>query len=247
MKKWWGFLAASLACLMAFVMTFFLRSTLVIQFGIRLFHLAQYLALGAGVGFLGLALGSVAITKVSEQKLLAEKRREQKLLAERRAEEERDVDVRTTTPDAIRDNFERILRKNPGLDETIERCLDQMNRMDRQQARLQHLIDNNDALFATGAIDVLDQVETQLCGNFRNIINVFVAGGCNEGGVKPWSIDMDEVEEYLEANEATLRDVQKLIKRLTKLINDRNTTESGRAQLDAWNDMVKDFLKGSLS
>ena len=248
MKKWWVTLAASLTCLaIYFAISFLLRSMLIIQFGVRLFHAVQLTMLWASFGFIGASLILVAVENVAKRKCLAESRREQKLLAEQRAEEERLVDVRTTTPEAIRDNFERILRKNPKLDGVIEKCLDQMDSMDYKQARLQHLIDNNDALFATGAVDVLDQVETHLCGNFRNIINVFVAGGCNEGGVKPKSIDMDEVNEYLEANEAILNDVQELISQLTTYINDRNTNKSDLVQLDAWNEMVRDFLKGSLS
>lgn len=61
--------------------------------------------------------------------------------------------------------------KMESLELEFLKCVEQLSTMDRYQAKLEHLLDNNGAVALSDTKDVLDKVEQYLCKAIRKVLN----------------------------------------------------------------------------
>jgi predicted nuclease with TOPRIM domain len=70
-------------------------------------------------------------------------------------------------PNKTRDRLATLKQNNTDLTEIVEKCLNQMDRMDSIQDRYTTLIQANDATYLNDTISAINDTETRLCHNIN--------------------------------------------------------------------------------
>lgn len=146
-------------------------------------------------------------------------------------------------PDKTRARLEQLRRGNPNLSSLIDICIGQMNRMDTFQARHRSLLEANDAIYLEDTIDVINDSETRMCRNFRNIINCCILIEGTDRGAE--ELDRDIINSSLGDNEEELKAVDTLIRYSVAYINNYNRNGvTDRSELDAWLKVMRNSTGG---
>jgi len=168
--------------------------------------------------------------QIHEQEL-AQKRQQSKILA--------DYAEDSTNPDFTRKRLQQLWKEIPETEELVERCLEQMDRMDRLQAKQEFLIESNSASYLKDTVSVLDNVERRICRNFQSIINLCIA----TDDIR--NLGMEEIENSLHDNEKKLENTTELLKASAKRINQYNADGSENAwdEVESWIAVIRESLK----
>lgn len=145
----------------------------------------------------------------------------------------------SSNPIFTRRRLQQIAQEMPDLEELIGQCLDQMDRMDKLQMKQEILIETNDARYLKDTVVVLENVESRICRNFRNVINLCIAAEDLK------HLDMKKIQKSLDDNEKKLSDTQELLKASVDWINQYNTDSqnSDRSEVENWIAVIRDSLK----
>lgn len=214
------------------------KDWLIISFGVKTFQLISAGGTGAivicaiAVGVNGIPLIiAKALHKREQEQELAQKRQQSQVLA--------DYTEDSTNPDFTRKRLQQLWEEMPGTEDLVERCLEQMDRMDRLQSKQEFLIKANDARYLQDTVTVLDNVERRICRNFQNVVNLCIAAD----GVE--QLDWNEVEKYLEDNQKKLNDTTELLKASAKRINQYNADgdKSAWDEVKSWIAVIRNSLE----
>lgn len=217
----------------------FFKDWIIISIGIRAFQLikiGEMVAIVVSTIFSGVSgiplIVAMHTRKREQEQKLAQKEKKSRILADYAGD--------STNPDFTRERLDQLWQEMPGLEDLVERCLGQMDRMDRLQDRQRVLIESNDARYLKDTVAVLDNVERRLCRNFQNIINLCIAA--DDIG----HLDMKEIERNLSDNEKKLENTNELLKASAKRINQYNAgdDESIWNEVESWITTINESLKG---
>lgn len=233
-----GFIIMIAGLFIILLSTTVLKHWLIIGFGVRTFALVRLVGVIVVVsGFLISIIQSIPLIK--KWKLEKQQSEQEQERFEERSKVLADYTKNSTSPELTRKRLEQLRHSIPGIDDLIEHCFKQMDRMDELQAKQQLLIESNDALYLRETVAVLDNVERRLCRNFRNIINLCtVAEDANH-------IDMDEVKRNLRDNKKKLESSKELLAASAKRINQYNAGDerSSWDEVESWIQIIRDSLK----
>lgn len=196
----------------------------------------------AGVGAAALGAGAYMSIKNNVDKMTVVRRLEDYRKQDQQQFTEYAKD--SLNPEKTRVRFEQLRRNNPSLSNLIDRCMEQMDTIDRYQMRHKSLLDANEAIYLEDTIEVIDGSEQRMCRNFRNIINCCIlVENTNEGEE---ALDQEIIRSSLAENEEELKAVQTLLKYSVAYINNYNRNGvSDRRELDAWLKIMKDSMGGN--
>ncbi len=218
-------------------------SAMIVAMGIRtLSTLTTISFITAGVGGATLALGAYRAIRQSAEDTAKVRRIEN--VRRRDQQQFTEYAKDSLNPEKTRIRFEQLRRNNPALSNLIDRCLEQMDTIDRYQMRHKSLLDANEAIYLEDTIEVIDGSEQRMCRNFRNIINCCIlVENTNEGEE---ALDQEIIRSSLAENEEELKAVQTLLKYSVAYINNYNRNGvSDRRELDAWLKIMKDSMGGN--
>jgi hypothetical protein len=136
-------------------------------------------------------------------------------------------------PVLARKRLLNLLEHNPNMSQIINLCIEQMDKMDRYQGKLQTLIDANEAIYLNDTISALDNAEKRMCKNYRSIINCLML--FEDGNETMTDSDNDIITKATTANNEELEAVGKLVRYAVNYINnyEQNGVED-RSELDSW-------------
>lgn len=215
-----------------------LKDWLIIGFGVRTFRLIRIGEFGIMalcaiiVGINGIPLMiDVLLRKHKQEQELVQKRQRSQILA--------DYTEDSTNPDFTRKRLLYLREEMPGTEDLVERCLEQMDNMDRLQAKQEFLIRANDARYLQDTVAVLDNVERRICRNFQNIVNLCIAADRIE------RLDMKEIEKYLKNNQKKLDDTSELLTASAKRINQYNAGDDQKVwdEVRSWIETIRSSLE----
>ena len=147
-------------------------------------------------------------------------------------------------PEKTRVRLEQLRRNNPNLSQLVDRCIDQLDRMDTYQARHKALLQANEAIYLEDTIEILDQSERRMCHNIRNIINCCILIEDTDKDIN--ELDQGIITGSLADNEEELGEVATLLRYSVAYINNYNRNGvSDRRELDAWLKIMKASTGGS--
>lgn len=136
-------------------------------------------------------------------------------------------------PVKTRERLTDLKENNPKLSQLIDRCLSQMDKMDKLQARYAALLSANDATYLDNTVTVIDDAETRMCRNMRNIINCCIL--VEDGSDDLSDFDNQIIAKSLADNDNELQNVDTLIHYAVNYIN--NYQQNGvtdMSELKAW-------------
>ena len=134
----------------------------------------------------------------------------------------------------------QIETSSPGYSSLMEKCLAQMDRIDELQKRQKELIVSNSAAYLNDTENTLDQVEREICLNFRGIVNQCIVSGDDGDEL---NLDMDKVNSSLEKNNELLTQSKELLKVSADWIDEYNNKgESDRSLLESWITTIKNTI-----
>ena len=146
-------------------------------------------------------------------------------------------------PEKTRIRLEQLRKNNALLNDVVDKCLEQMDKMDNYQSRQKSLIAANEAIYLNDTIDVIDESERRMCRNFRNIINCCILVE-NSSGID--ELDTDTINLSMTENEDELKEVATLLKYFVGYINNYNRNGvKDRSELDAWLKVMKSSIGGN--
>lgn len=147
-------------------------------------------------------------------------------------------------PEKTRIRLELLRRNNPNLNDLVNRCLEQMDKIDTYQLRHKTLLDANDAIYLEDTIEIIDESERRMCQNFRNIINCCILIEDTDSSAD--ELDEDIINTSLADNEEELSTVATLMKYSVAYINNYNRNGvKDRSELDAWIKIMKSSMEGN--
>lgn len=211
--------------------------SLIVGIGIRAIgalKTASIITACAGAGITG--LGFIPNIK----NLIANSNR-QKMIEGKVAEKQKTFDAYakdSLNPLKTRERFADLKESNPKLTPLIDRCTGQMDRMDKLQARYQTLLSANDATYLDNTVSVIDDAETRMCRNMRNIINCCIL--VEDGSDELSEFDNQIIGKALGDNEQELANVDTLIHYAVNYIN--NYQQNGvtdMSELKAWIEVMR--------
>ena len=141
-------------------------------------------------------------------------------------------------PVKTRERLDDLKENNASLSPIVDKCLSQMDRMDKLQDRYKTLLDANDAIYLNNTISVIDDAETRLCRNIRNIINCCIL--VEDGSSELSDFDRQIIDKALRENESELENVNTLIHYAVNYIN--NYQQNGvtdMSELRAWIEVMR--------
>lgn len=200
---------------------------------------ASYITAGAGLVMFG--GGTVPVVagyfkKQNDNRLLESKR---EMDRKNFSEYARD----SLNPEKTRLRLEQLRQNNLSLNDLIEECVVQLDRMDTYQSRQKSLIDANEAIYLSDTIEIIDESERRMCQNVRNIINCCILIEDTNGTID--DIDKETVDASLRDNEEELEAVSTLLKYSVAYINNYNKNGvSDRSELDAWLKVMQSSMGG---
>ena len=219
------------------LMTNLATSSLIVSIGVRAIEglkVAGFIV--AGVGALTAALGFVPDVK----RLIASSN-SQKLLDGKNAERRKTFDAYakdSLNPLKTRERLADLKESNARLTGLVDRCLAQMNRMDKLQDRYNTLLEANDAIYLSDTVGVINDAETRICRNIRNIINCCIL--VEDGSSDFSDFDLKIINQALDQNETELKNVDTLIHYAGSYIN--NYQQNGvtdMSELKAWLEVMR--------
>ena len=215
-----------------------LKQWLIIRYGIRI-----YAAIRTGTIWFGIG-GIIVAIALSVPSLLSGIRRRQELardIEQQRQETQilTDYSADSENPDKVRKRLAQLQLEMPALEWLTRKCREQMDEMDSLQARQKLLIETNAAIYLQDTVDLVDNIEREICLSYREIVNLCIAAGSAD------NLDNDHVNRILEENKNRLGGVQTLLILSAKWINDYNTArqKDSRDQLDSWMAVINNSLK----
>ncbi|MBQ1381650.1 MAG: hypothetical protein II118_07025 [Ruminococcus sp.] len=212
-------------------------SSLIVAIGVRAIGVINTIALiTAGAGAATMAAGFIPNIK-----RLIDNSHSQKQLMGKKQEHRKTFDAYakdSLNPQKTRERLAAIKENNSKLSSLVDRCLAQMNRMDKLQERYETLLEANDAIYLQDTVGVINDAETRLCRNIRNIINccILVEDGSSE--LSPFDVKI--INQALQQNETELQNVDTLIHYAVSYIN--NYQQNGvtdMSELKAWLEVMR--------
>ena len=223
--------------------THFATSAMMVAIGVRALSMLSVLSyVVAGVGaatFLGGTIPAVAdrIRQQNDQRLLESDR-------EKDRKNFTDYAHDSLNPEKTRVRLEQLRRNNPNLSQLVDRCIDQLDRMDTYQARHKALLQANEAIYLEDTIEIINQSERRMCRNIRNIINCCILIEDTDKDIN--ELDQGIITGSLADNEEELGEVATLLRYSVAYINNYNRNGvSDRRELDAWLKIMKASTGGS--
>ena len=216
-------------------------SALIVAFGIRTFSalgVMSYVLLAAGAtAVIGGTIPLIAQRfKAHNDDLLLENKRKED--TKKMSEYAKD----SLNPEKTRMRLEQLRQNNPKLNELVERCIVQMDKIDTLQARHRSLLDANEAIYLEDTVEVIDESERRMCQNFRNIINCCILVEDTDSGTE--ELDWGIIEKSLADNSEELSAVSTLLKYSVAYINNYNRNGvKDRSELDAWLKIMKSSME----
>ena len=193
---------------------------------------------GAGFAVSSVRLISSA-AKIHRQDMLEEKRLKSLDIHNDIAEQYR---LDAGNPVNTRKRLEQIKESTPGAANLMDRCLSQLDRMDELQKRQQMLLESNDAAYLKDTVNTLEQVEHEICLNYRGIVNQCIVSGPTADESK---FDMDKIERSLSKNQELLDQSKELLKVSADWIDSYNEQENpDRSLLDSWIRTIRNTING---
>lgn len=142
-------------------------------------------------------------------------------------------------PLKVRKRLEQLEQEYPQIENLIQRCLGQMDSMDRLQEKQEELIGQNEALYLKQTVDVLERLECQLCENYRSIINLCIADALVS------EAERAEIEQVLNENDQKLGYARKMLRASARRINSYNAgNKSGDEEILSWIETLDKALEG---
>ena len=220
----------------------FAPSSLIVSIGIKgVAAITKISGAVLGTGAVALSGGTAAAVVGTVKKQNNSRLLESELEAERKSFSEYAQD--SLNPEKTRMRLEQLRKNNPALSETVERCLEQMDKMDSCQARQKSLLAANEAIYLQDTVDVINESERRMCRNFRNIINCCILV---EDSTDISELDSDVINSSLKDNEDELKSVSTLLRYSVTYINNYNRSGvKDRSELNAWLQVMKDSIGGA--
>lgn len=214
------------------------RNRIIIEHGVRALSKVQFF--GSCMVVVGVLLLIVALMPIIQAILRSRQVRRQE--TERQTAKARmlaSYAEDSDNPELTRKWLEQMRQEMPDYRVVVDECLKQMDRMDDLQDKQEALINMNSAAYLRDTITVLLNVEKHICRNFRNIVNLCIAGNITfEHGFR------SNVQIILENNEKKLNDANELLKASADWINHYNQDKTGdRSELENWIAVIRDSLK----
>ncbi len=145
-------------------------------------------------------------------------------------------------PEKTRVRLEQLRNNNPSLNDIVDRCIEQMDKMDNYQSRQKSLLEANEAVYLSDTVFVLDESERRMCRNFRNIINCCIIVEYSDNND---DLDMATIQSAMAENDDELTEVSTLLKYSVAYINNYNRNGvKDRSELDAWLSVMKSSIGG---
>lgn len=219
------------------LVTHFATSSLIVSAGVRTLtwlKIGGFVAAGAGV--LTLAGGVVPdvirlIASSSFQKRLDGEKAERRKTFDEYAKD-------SLNPEKTRERLKDLKENNPKLSDLVDSCIQQMQRMDKLQERYQTLLAANDATYLESTVSVIDDAETRMCRNMRNIINCCIL--VEDSSEELSAFDQQIIWRAQEDNNNELSNVDTLIHYAVNYIN--NYQQNGvtdMSELKAWIEVMR--------
>ena len=211
--------------------------SLIVSIGVRAISMLKIASIAVtGIGAGTVALGFIpniknAISNSSNQKMLEGKKSERKKTFDEYAKD-------SLNPVKTRERLDDLKENNARLSPIVDRCVGQMNRMDKLQDRYKTLLNANDAIYLNDTIAVIDDAETRLCRNIRNIINCCIL--VEDGSSELSDFDNDIINKAFSENESELENVNTFIHYAVNYIN--NYQQNGvtdMSELKAWIEVMR--------
>lgn len=215
-----------------------LRDWFIISYGVRAFNSTLRFVTGCTICTTIFAIlcsipvfRSLFLLRQEHNRKLADKERESEVLVRYAAD--------SSNPEFTRQRLLQIRSQSPNFANLVDRCLEQMDHMDRLQEKQRLLIETNDALFLKDTVAVLDKVETRICQNFRSIVNLCIISD------DPTGLEAQKIDKIIGSNEERLNNAQELLKASAAWINQYNTdkNKSDRSEVETWITVIRDSLK----
>ncbi|MCL2336266.1 MAG: hypothetical protein FWC60_02475 [Firmicutes bacterium] len=218
--------------------------TIIIQLGIRTFSMLRMIAvLIAGIGVIVTVIGFGRNIRVYFAQITAAKQ----IAASREAESRPTLSYSAAAydPADIRQRLEQLSQKRSDLTGLLKKCIEQMDAMDRRQARLKELLDLNAAEYLRNTEELLGEVEQYLCKNFRKIINRGIVSELDDDRLfasdGKYATDAELIEAVLADNQRELDNIKKFLADLAELISENH--DNAETTLEAWMSIIRDSLK----
>ena len=229
--------------LLGFGAGFLAPSSMIVAFGVRALEGLKVISFGVcGIGGISLISGTIPAVAVTLQN-----RSRDRLLEDDRARDRKsftDYAQDSLNPAKTRVRFEQLRAHNPKLNGLINRCVEQMDRIDAYQARHKSLLDANEAIYLEDTIEIIDESEKRICRNIRNIINCCILVEDSKSSVN--ELDGNIISSSLAENEEELNTVATLLRYSVAYINNYNRNGvSDRSELDAWLKVMKSSMGGN--
>lgn len=207
-------------------------SALIVSVGVRVIGALHT----AGIIVAGVGAATVAAGFVPDIKKRIESSNSQKLLKGKKEEKQKTFDAYakdSLNPLRTRERLEDLKENNRSLTSLTDRCLNQMDRMDKLQERYNTLLEANDAVYLQDTVGVINDAETRLCRNIRNIINCCIL--VEDGSASFSDFDNKIIGQSLAQNENELQNVSTLIHYAVSYINNyQQNGVSDMSELKAW-------------
>lgn len=207
-------------------------SAVIIAIGVRGVSALKFASIAAAV----IGAGTLGLGFVPNIKNLIASSNRQKALQDSRTERKKTFDEYakdSLNPAKTRERFADLKKANPKLALLVDRCIGQMNRMDKLQERYQTLLNANEATYLENTVPVIDDAETRMCRNMRNIINCCIL--VEDGSDDLTEFDNQIINKAIADNENELANVDTLIHYAVNYIN--NYQQNGvtdMSELKAW-------------
>ncbi len=219
----------------------FMETGLILSLGVRgaaLLSRLPAVVFGLAAGVSGLGVIKTAVLNFSEERRL--KAEWQKRLSENESVVE-EYAKNASDPVTTRKRLLQIKESAPGVTHIMKKCISQLDRMDELQERQQMLLETNDASYLRDTVNTLNQVEQEICLNFRGIVNQCIVSGDAADESK---LDMEKVNSALDRNTALLDQSKELLKVSADWIDRYNEQENpDRSLLDSWIRTIRDTIK----
>ncbi len=230
-------------CLLSVLAVNLGEASLILSFGVRGAALASRLPVvifGAAAALSGAGALKTAASEFSETRRL--KAEWQKRLEENETVRE-EYAKNAADPVNTRKRLLQIKDSTPGVRHLMDMCISQLDRMDELQERQETLLETNDATYLKDTVNTLNQVEQEICLNFRGIVNQCIVSGDNADESR---LDMDKVNGAIGRNASLLEQSKELLKVSADWIDRYNEQENpDRSLLDSWIRTIRDTIKNS--
>lgn len=217
-------------------------SAMIITFGIRSATTLSYLI--PGIFGAGCVLSFAGMIGTAYKEYRADRELEARKLEA--LDMDRDIEERykkdAGNPENTRMRLEQIKAESPGVAALMDRCIQQLDRMDELQRRQQLLLSSNDAAYLKDTVNTLEQVEHELCLNYRGLVNQCIVSGAAADESK---LDMVKVNAALNKNKDLLDQSKELLKVSADWIDKYNEQEDpDRSLLDSWIRTIRNTING---